>query len=113
MQIDIEKVGEIAVVTLQAEHLDASAAEEFKRTMQPILDAKRSAKLKTHIGSVCLKPFAKWIGYGRVVRWENTMCHSLNIDATRLDLLQEFQPIDRKLFNGNGQLIGVRFDWRA
>ena len=39
MRIDIEKVGEIGVVTLQAEHLDASAADEFKRTMQPILDA--------------------------------------------------------------------------
>ena len=39
MQIDIEKTDDIAVVTLQAEHLDASAAEEFKREMQPVLDA--------------------------------------------------------------------------
>ena len=39
MQIDIEKSGEIAVVSLRAEHLDASAADEFKRNMQPILDA--------------------------------------------------------------------------
>ena len=39
MQIDVEKAGEIAIVTLQAEHLDAGAADEFKRAMQPILDA--------------------------------------------------------------------------
>jgi len=39
MQLDIEKSGEVAIVTLQAEHLDASAAEEFKREMIPILDA--------------------------------------------------------------------------
>ena len=45
MQIDIEQSGEIAVVTLQAEHLDASAAEEFKRNMQPILDANHKMVL--------------------------------------------------------------------
>jgi anti-sigma B factor antagonist len=39
MQLDIDKSGEVAIVTLQAEHLDASAAEEFKREMIPILDA--------------------------------------------------------------------------
>lgn len=45
MQIDIDKVGDIAVVTLQAEHLDASAAEDFKRNMQPILDANHKIVL--------------------------------------------------------------------
>ena len=45
MQIDIEMVGEIAVVTLRAEHLDASAADEFKRSMQPILDANHKMVL--------------------------------------------------------------------
>jgi hypothetical protein len=35
MQLDVEKSGDIAVVTLQAEHLDASAADEFKRDMIP------------------------------------------------------------------------------
>ena len=39
MQLDIEKSGDIAVVTLHAEHLDASIAEEFKRNMAPIVDA--------------------------------------------------------------------------
>ena len=39
MHIVTEQSGDISVVTLQAEHLDASAAEEFKRAMQPILDA--------------------------------------------------------------------------
>jgi anti-sigma B factor antagonist len=39
MQLDLERSGDVAVVTLRAEHLDASAADEFKRDMQPILDA--------------------------------------------------------------------------
>jgi anti-sigma B factor antagonist len=39
MQIHIEKVGEVAVVTLEAEYLDASVAEEFKRDMGPLLEA--------------------------------------------------------------------------
>jgi anti-sigma B factor antagonist len=39
MQLDIDKINDVAVVTLQAEHLDAGAADEFKREMQPILDA--------------------------------------------------------------------------
>ena len=39
MQLDTESIGDVAVVTLRAEHLDASSAEEFKREMQPILDA--------------------------------------------------------------------------
>ena len=37
MEIGVEKVGEVAVVTLQAEHLDASVAEEFKRDVAGIL----------------------------------------------------------------------------
>ena len=39
MQIHIEKVGEVAVVTLEAEYLDASVAEEFKRDIMPVLEA--------------------------------------------------------------------------
>ena len=39
MHTQIEKVGDVAVVSLQAEHLDASVAEEFKRDMTPILEA--------------------------------------------------------------------------
>lgn len=38
MKLELEKSGDIAIVTLQAEHLDASAAEEFKKDMLPILD---------------------------------------------------------------------------
>ena len=39
MKINTEKSGEIAVVTLEAEHLDASVAEAFKQSMQPVLDS--------------------------------------------------------------------------
>src|SRR5438045_747097 len=39
MQLDVEKSGDVTVVTLQAEHLDASIAEEFKRSMAPVIDA--------------------------------------------------------------------------
>src|SRR5438105_3935855 len=45
MQLDIDKSGDIAIVTLQAEHLDASAAEEFKRDMIPVLDANHKVIL--------------------------------------------------------------------
>ena len=45
MQLEIEKSGDIAVVTLQAEHLDASAADEFKRDMIPVLDANNKVVL--------------------------------------------------------------------
>jgi anti-sigma B factor antagonist len=45
MQVDLEKIGDIAVVTLQAEHLDASAADEFKRSMIPVLDANTKVVL--------------------------------------------------------------------
>ena len=38
MQLEVEKSGDVAVVTLQAEHLDASVADEFKRSMTRILD---------------------------------------------------------------------------
>jgi anti-sigma B factor antagonist len=41
MEMSIEQKDEIAVVTLVAEHLDASVSEEFKRDMQPILDENR------------------------------------------------------------------------
>lgn len=39
MHLEREKTGDIEVITVQAEHLDASVAEEFKLLMQPILDA--------------------------------------------------------------------------
>lgn len=39
MEMPVEKVGDIAVVTLQGEYLDASIADEFKRDMQPTLEA--------------------------------------------------------------------------
>ena len=42
MQLDIEQSGEVAIVTLQAEYLDAGAADEFKKTMQPVVDANRN-----------------------------------------------------------------------
>ena len=39
MHLHVEKQGEVAVVAAQAEHLDASVAEEFKHDMGPVLDA--------------------------------------------------------------------------
>ncbi len=41
MNLEIEASGDVTVVTLRAEHLDASAAEEFKRDMQAVVDASR------------------------------------------------------------------------
>ena len=53
MQIDSEKVGDVAVVSLQAEHLDASIAEEFKRDMTPVLEADLESRLRYEPASVC------------------------------------------------------------
>ena len=39
MEIAIEQAGDVAVVVLPGDHLDASQAEEFKRDIAPILDA--------------------------------------------------------------------------
>ena len=39
MEIGVEKTGDVAVVALRGEHLDASIAEEFKRDIAPILEA--------------------------------------------------------------------------
>jgi anti-sigma B factor antagonist len=38
MEMTVEQKGEIAVVAVRADHLDASVSEEFKREMSPILD---------------------------------------------------------------------------
>lgn len=38
MEMPVEKIGDVAVVTLHGEYLDASIADEFKRDMQPTLD---------------------------------------------------------------------------
>ncbi len=43
MQMAFEKVGDVAVVAVPVEELDASNAGEFKRDMAPVLDA--NAKL--------------------------------------------------------------------
>jgi anti-sigma B factor antagonist len=45
MQLNIETNGDIAIVTLQAEHLDAGGAEEFKQSMHPVIDANRKVVL--------------------------------------------------------------------
>jgi anti-sigma B factor antagonist len=37
MQTTIEKTGDVAVVTVNLEQLDASSADQFKREMQPVL----------------------------------------------------------------------------
>lgn len=43
MEMPVENVGDVAVVTLQGEYLDASIADEFKRDMQPTLEATTKA----------------------------------------------------------------------
>ena len=39
MKMTVEKIGDVAVVELQGERLDASIAEEFKRDVAPLLEA--------------------------------------------------------------------------
>jgi anti-sigma B factor antagonist len=38
MEVTVEKTGDVAVVQVRGEHLDASIAEEFKREMTPLLE---------------------------------------------------------------------------
>lgn len=38
MEMTVEQKGDVAVVNVRADHLDASVSEEFKREMAPILD---------------------------------------------------------------------------
>ena len=38
MQLNIGKIGDVTVVAVQDEHLDASVTEEFKRDMAPVLE---------------------------------------------------------------------------
>jgi|SRR5579872_2818254 len=45
MQIETEKSGDVVVAAVHAEYLDAGAAEEFKRTMQPLLESSRKMVL--------------------------------------------------------------------
>jgi anti-sigma B factor antagonist len=39
MELTVEKEGDVAVVMLRGEYLDASIAEEFKRDITPVLEA--------------------------------------------------------------------------
>lgn len=39
MELSVEKAGEISVVTIPGENLDASNSKEFKRVMAPILES--------------------------------------------------------------------------
>ncbi len=45
MEMSVEKIGDVAVVTPRAEHLDASVVEEFKRDIGPILETNRNVLL--------------------------------------------------------------------
>jgi anti-sigma B factor antagonist len=45
MQPTVEKVGDVAVVTLNVEQLDASNAEDFKRHMAPVFQDTRKVVL--------------------------------------------------------------------
>ena len=111
MQIDIEKSGEVAIVTLQAEHLDASAADEFKQAMQPILDANHRIVLdmsplrfvdSAGLGAIlsCLRKLSaaegdlKLCGLSKPVRsiFEISRMHRIfDILPTRAEAVQAFQ----------------------
>jgi anti-sigma B factor antagonist len=39
MELTVEKVGDVAVVQVRGEHLDASVADEFRRDMAPLIEA--------------------------------------------------------------------------
>ena len=39
MQLTVENSGDIVLVTVHGDHLDASASDEFKRDLAPLLDA--------------------------------------------------------------------------
>jgi anti-sigma B factor antagonist len=45
MQPTVEKVGEVAVVTLNVDQLDASNADDFRRDMAPVLQETRKVVL--------------------------------------------------------------------
>lgn len=45
MELTVEKAGDLAVVALPGEHLDASVVEEFKRDMAPLLDTQSKVLL--------------------------------------------------------------------
>ena len=42
MEMPVENVGEIAVVTLPGDHLDAGNSKDFKEAMNPILEAHQN-----------------------------------------------------------------------
>jgi anti-sigma B factor antagonist len=50
MQTDVEQVGDVTVVTINTEQLDASNAEDLRQTMAPILTSCR--KLVLDLSSV-------------------------------------------------------------
>jgi anti-sigma B factor antagonist len=39
MELTVEKIGDVAVVQVHGEHLDASVADEFRRDMTPLIEA--------------------------------------------------------------------------
>jgi anti-sigma B factor antagonist len=48
MQPTVEKVGNVAVVTVNLEQLDASNADDFRRDMTPVLQESRKVVLDLH-----------------------------------------------------------------
>lgn len=62
MEITIEKIGDVAVVEVRGEHLDASVAEEFKRDMAPVLEASPRMVL-----DMCRLQFVDSAGLGAIL----------------------------------------------
>ena len=111
MQMNVEAVEGVTVVTLQADHLDASVAEEFKNDMSPIVQANSRVVLdmsslqfvdSAGLGAIlsCLRRVSaangdlKLSGLTRPVRsvFEISRMHRIfDIFPTRQEAIQAFQ----------------------
>ncbi len=110
MDLITEKLGEVAVVTVNGEHLDASDADEFRRVMAPVLTANSKVALdmsrlqfvdSAGLGALlsCLRKLIsaggdlKLYGLSKAVRtaFEITRMHRIfDIYATKEEAIQAF-----------------------
>jgi anti-sigma B factor antagonist len=112
MQLTVEKVGDVAVVTLNLEQFDASNADEFRQQIAPVLRDSRKVVLdlgrvqfvdSRGIGAIlsCLKQLApaggdlKLCQVNKRVRsvFETVRLHRIcDILNTREEALKAFEP---------------------
>ena len=111
MEMSVEKIGEVAVVSPHAEHLDASVTEEFKRDIAPVLAENRQVVLdmsslqfvdSAGLGAIlsCLRKLGtadgdlKLYGLSKQVRaaFEIARMHRIfDITATKEEAVKAFQ----------------------